>query len=74
LVGDPTYGGRLRIPPGASPELIRELREFPRQALHARRLELMHPIDGRPMQWQVPLPADMQQLLALLKEDGEIAE
>ncbi|MEH6492195.1 23S rRNA pseudouridine(1911/1915/1917) synthase RluD [Halopseudomonas sp.] len=74
LVGDPTYGGRLRIPPGASPELIRELREFPRQALHARRLELMHPIDGRSMQWQVPLPADMQQLLALLKEDGEIAE
>ena len=40
LVGDPVYGGRLRIPPGASPELIKELREFPRQALHARRLEL----------------------------------
>ncbi|MEH6564240.1 MAG: 23S rRNA pseudouridine(1911/1915/1917) synthase RluD [Halopseudomonas sp.] len=74
LIGDATYGGRLRIPPGASPELIRELREFPRQALHARRLELLHPFDGRTMQWQVPLPADMQHLLALLKEDGEIAE
>ena len=35
LVGDTTYGGRLRIPPGASPELISELREFPRPALHA---------------------------------------
>ncbi len=74
LIGDPTYGGRLRIPPGASPELVRELREFPRQALHARRLELLHPVDGRTMQWQVPLPEDMQHLLALLKEDGEIAE
>lgn len=74
LIGDTTYGGRLRIPPGASPELISELREFPRQALHARQLELEHPLDGRIMRWQVPLPADMQHLLALLKEDGEIAE
>ena len=74
LVGDPVYGGRLRIPPGASPELIKELREFPRQALHARRLELEHPTDGRHMSWQVPLPQDMQHLLALLREDGEIGE
>ena len=74
LVGDPVYGGRLRIPPGASPELIKELREFPRQALHARRLELEHPDDGRHMSWQVPLPEDMQHLLALLREDGEIGE
>ena len=74
LVGDPVYGGRLRIPPGASPKLIKELREFPRQALHARRLELEHPDDGRHMSWQVPLPEDMQHLLALLREDGEIAE
>ena len=74
LVGDPVYGGRLRIPPGASPELIKELREFPRQALHARRLELEHPDDGRHMSWQGPLPGDMQHLLALLREDGEIGE
>ncbi|TVP87980.1 MAG: RNA pseudouridine synthase, partial [Pseudomonadaceae bacterium] len=73
LVGDPVYGGRMRIPPGASPELLRELREFPRQALHARRLELEHPDDGRLMHWQVPRPADMQHLLALLEEDaGEL--
>ncbi|SDT93947.1 23S rRNA pseudouridine(1911/1915/1917) synthase RluD [Halopseudomonas salegens] len=73
LVGDPVYGGRMRIPPGASPELLRELREFPRQALHARRLELEHPDDGRLLHWQVPRPADMQHLLALLEEDaGEL--
>ena len=73
LVGDPVYGGRLRIPPGASQELLRELREFPRQALHARRLELEHPDDGRLMHWPVPRPADMQHLLALLEEDaGEL--
>lgn len=74
LVGDQTYGGRLRIPPGASVELLEMLRGFPRQALHARRLELEHPDDNRPMRWAAPLPSDMVELLALLHEDGEIAE
>ncbi|QIB53003.1 23S rRNA pseudouridine(1911/1915/1917) synthase RluD [Pseudomonas sp. OIL-1] len=74
LIGDQTYGGRLRIPPGASPELIRMLREFPRQALHARRLELVHPDDGRTMRWEAPLPADMVELLSLLREDGEMED
>ncbi|MDQ9367506.1 pseudouridine synthase, partial [Escherichia coli] len=36
LVGDPVYGGRFRIPPVASQTLVQTLREFPRQALHAR--------------------------------------
>ena len=74
LIGDQTYGGRLRIPPGASPDLIKMLREFPRQALHARRLELMHPDDGRTMRWEAPLPADMVELLSLLREDGEMED
>lgn len=74
LIGDQTYGGRLRIPPGASPELIKMLREFPRQALHARRLELMHPDDGRTMRWEAPLPADMVELLSLLRKDGEMED
>lgn len=74
LIGDQTYGGRLRIPPGATPELIKMLREFPRQALHARRLELVHPNDGRTMRWEAPLPQDMVELLALLREDGEMED
>jgi 23S rRNA pseudouridine1911/1915/1917 synthase len=40
---------------------------FPRQALHARRLGLVHPVSGRPMSWQAPLPADMQDLIAKLE-------
>ncbi len=74
LIGDQTYGGRMRIPAGATPELIEMLRGFPRQALHARRLELEHPDDGRLMKWEVPLPDDMLRLLALLREDGELDE
>ncbi|MEP5766318.1 MAG: 23S rRNA pseudouridine(1911/1915/1917) synthase RluD [Halieaceae bacterium] len=68
LIGDPQYGGRPRIPKGAAPELIDMLRGFPRQALHARRLGLNHPADGRPCEWAVPLPDDMVELIQCLRE------
>lgn len=69
LVGDPVYGGRLRLPP-ASGELLQEtLRRFHRQALHASRLGLEHPQTGEYMEWQVPIPEDMQRLIAVLRED-----
>ena len=66
LVGDVLYGWRVKPPPGASEALLEALRHFPRQALHARRLGLIHPQSGEPMQWEVPLPDDMQGLLAAL--------
>ncbi|MCR8923590.1 23S rRNA pseudouridine(1911/1915/1917) synthase RluD [Dasania sp. GY-MA-18] len=68
LVGDPMYAGRPRIPKGASNELIDTLRGFGRQALHARRLELIHPDTDEEIAWEVDLPADMQQLLVVLNE------
>ncbi len=70
VVGDPAYGGRRRIPAGCSPRLAAELSAFPRQALHAARLKLLHPVTGREMAWEAPLPADMQRLLAALEKDG----
>jgi 23S rRNA pseudouridine1911/1915/1917 synthase len=69
LVGDPLYGGRRRIPAGCTPALAAELRSFPRQALHAARLALTHPLSGRELQWQAPLPQDMQRLLDALQAD-----
>ncbi|WP_295802702.1 23S rRNA pseudouridine(1911/1915/1917) synthase RluD [uncultured Microbulbifer sp.] len=69
LVGDPLYGGRGKLPAGASPELIRALQQFPRQALHAAELALIHPESGEPMHWSAPMPEDMLQLLALLRAD-----
>lgn len=71
LLGDPVYGGRFKVPPGADPEFVAALRAFPRQALHARRLELNHPRSGELMRWSAPLPADMQELLARLAADAE---
>ena len=71
LIGDPMYAGRPRIPKGASEELINILRGFPRQALHARRLSLIHPVTQESVGWEVPLATDMVDLLAILeREDG----
>lgn len=70
LVGDRVYGGRLRLPRGASSTLTEELKSFPRQALHAARLALSHPITARALAWQAPLPADMEGLVATLTADA----
>jgi len=69
LIGDPMYGGRFRLPKGATESLQQELKGFKRQALHARKLELYHPETGELMSWEVDLPDDMVQLLDTLKQD-----
>jgi len=55
--GDPVYGPALR----------RVEPVFPRQALHAQRLSLLHPDSGNAMTWQAPLPEDMRTLIRRLK-------
>jgi 23S rRNA pseudouridine1911/1915/1917 synthase len=69
IVGDPVYGGRLRMPPACSPELQATLQSFRRQALHAWRLSIVHPVTGQSMEWCAPLPADMTRLLEALRGD-----
>jgi 23S rRNA pseudouridine1911/1915/1917 synthase len=73
LVGDPVYGGRRRIPRGASAPLIAELDAFKRQALHATRLALEHPLTGKSLEWEAPPPDDMARLLAALEADAKLA-
>ena len=73
IVGDPLYGGSLKLPKGASQELIEALRGFRRQALHAEVLEFVHPTTGEPVRCQAPVPADMQRLLAVLRADAKAA-
>lgn len=67
LVGDPVYGGRLRLPTGASENLISTLRHFKRQALHAGALGLEHPETGEFREWSSPLPEDFTALLEALR-------
>ncbi len=70
VVGDPLYGGRRRVPAGCTAALAAALGAFRRQALHAERLALTHPVTGRKMEWQAPLPKDMRGLLAALEQDA----
>lgn len=74
LLGDPVYGGRFRIPPATNPTLIQSLKDFPRQALHARFLELEHPVTGKKIRWESELPEDMVWMLSLLRQDSESFE
>jgi 23S rRNA pseudouridine1911/1915/1917 synthase len=69
LIGDPLYGGGLKLPKGATVELAEVMREFRRQALHAEKLEFTHPVSGATISVAVDMPADMEQLLRALRAD-----
>ena len=71
IVGDPVYGGRRRLPPGASERLMARLQGFSRQALHACRLGLNHPINAEPLIWEAEPPPDFRDLLESLRQDAE---
>lgn len=61
LIGDPTYGGRRRLPAAMG-----DFR-FERQALHAETLGFLHPVSGAQLSFQSPLPMDLRQLLDALR-------
>ena len=65
LESDPVYG-----PPATAMEAyVREtFQTFGRQALHARKLTLDHPLDGKPRSFEAPLPDDMQDLIDFVAE------
>ena len=74
LVGDPVYGGRLRLPKGTSDELRDVLAAFHRQALHAQQLTLEHPETGQILSWEAPLPDDMVKLIEALRKHAKELE
>jgi 23S rRNA pseudouridine1911/1915/1917 synthase len=67
LVGDPAYGGRrgeMRVTARGAGATLPVLG---RQALHAMRLSLAHPVDRRTMSWDAPPPVDLAQLIDTLR-------
>jgi 23S rRNA pseudouridine1911/1915/1917 synthase len=70
LVGDPVYGRSRQGKKGLSEALIRAIRTFPRQALHARRLRLSHPSSSRQVSFEAPRPTDLEGLLAILAREA----
>lgn len=69
LLGDPLYGGGLKLPKGAAPELITVLRGFRRQALHAEQLAFVHPVTAESLSFSVERPADQLALIEALRAD-----
>ncbi len=59
LVGDPVYGKKRSADP--------LLAAFPRQALHAERLEFIHPALLEPVSWHAAPPADLKSLISALE-------
>jgi len=64
VVGDALYGGVRRRVPGD----LRAVTHLDRPFLHAARLAFTHPGDGRRMEFESPLPADLQRVLDELQE------
>lgn len=69
LLGDQVYGGRFQMPPACSGQLELELRSFKRQALHAAKLGLQHPVTDEYLEWEQAMPDDMQRLLQALTDN-----
>jgi 23S rRNA pseudouridine1911/1915/1917 synthase len=73
VLGDPVYGGgRQRLPKGASAKVVEVLQGFRRQALHAVKLGLVHPVTGDDMQWAASVPGDMHMLMEELAADAKV--
>lgn len=70
LIGDTTYGRARHVPRAKSPEqekAFAAVREFPRQALHARLLGFKHPTSQKKLRFESPWPADLAELIASLR-------
>ncbi len=68
LIGDPTYGGRRKLPKAALPQAAADaISAFSRQALHAAVLGFEHPVTGEAIRFEAPLPQDMVDLLDVLR-------
>ncbi len=73
IVGDPLYA-RLKFTAGLAPVAREALANFKRQALHACRLSLMHPILNTPLTCHAPLPDDFQSLLTVLEHANDLSD
>ncbi|MFU8815708.1 MAG: 23S rRNA pseudouridine(1911/1915/1917) synthase RluD [Pseudomonadales bacterium] len=69
LVGDGRYGARGRLPPQPDQTTVEVLRAFRRQALHAWKLGLLHPLTGEALSFQAEPPEDLRRLMEILEAD-----
>jgi len=63
LIGDPVYGRARTIPASSSDALKSAISSFKRQALHARSLGFVHPVSGKFIEFETPMPDEMMGVL-----------
>jgi 23S rRNA pseudouridine1911/1915/1917 synthase len=68
VLGDPVYGGGKRLAGIADPQLRALVKLLNRQALHARLLGFLHPQSGEYLEFESPLPADIQEIVDYLDD------
>ena len=71
ILGDSVYGGRKKFVAGTTEAEKKEILKFPRQALHAEKLEFIHPTSGKSVNYSAKTPKDLTQLIELLKNLNE---
>jgi 23S rRNA pseudouridine1911/1915/1917 synthase len=71
LVGDTKYGCRRILPRGADADTVTTLQQFPRQALHAFKLDFAHPTSEHALHFAAPIPEDLGMLMQTLAEDAQ---
>ncbi len=71
VFGDPTYGGRKHGLSGINQKnaayIAGLLKDFQRQALHARQLSFFHPVENKDIYFEAEIPTDLQNLIAQLR-------
>jgi 23S rRNA pseudouridine1911/1915/1917 synthase len=70
LIGDPLYGKQraFKTEGPHADEAADAVAAFPRQALHAAVLGFVHPVTGEELRFESALPADMAELLTILRK------
>jgi len=71
ILGDSVYGGRRKFAAGTSETAKKEILKFPRQALHAEKLEFIHPASGKKVNYSAKIPKDLKELIEFLKGSNE---
>ena len=71
ILGDSIYGGRRKFAAGTSETAKKEILKFPRQALHAEKLEFIHPTSGKKVNYSSKIPKDLEELIEFLKSHDE---
>jgi len=69
VIGDPQYGRKTGKSAALTASVFAAVNDFPRQALHARMLKLVHPGSLERCEFEAPIPADLAGLLQTLESE-----